>query len=71
METPELRTITIARDIAEEEAATAYEALSEEILDLREEIAGLRRRFAEQAAFNAAQYRGILAELERLRGALG
>lgn len=34
---PDLHTITIARDIAEEEAATAYEALSEEVQELREE----------------------------------
>lgn len=37
--TPELRTITIARELAEEEAATAYDTLSEEILDLRKEVA--------------------------------
>lgn len=67
----DLRTVTIARDIAEEEAATAYDALSEEILELREEVAVLRRRWAEQAAFHTANYRAILKELERLRGTLG
>ncbi len=35
---PELRTVTIARDIAEEEAANAYDALSEEVQELRQEM---------------------------------
>lgn len=61
---PELRTLTIARHIAEEEAATAYDALSEEILDLREEVAGLRREMA-------ALRRAVIEELEQLREALG
>lgn len=67
----DFRTVTIARDIAEEEAETAYEALSQEMQELREEVAGLRRRMTEEAAFHSANYRAILTELERLRGGLG
>lgn len=61
--TVELRTAIIARDIAEEEAATAYDALSEDILELREEVAGLRREILTLRI-------SLLAELERLREAL-
>jgi len=61
--TPDLRTITIARDIAAEEAATAYDAMSEEMLELRAEVAGLRREILTLRC-------GLLAELERLREAL-
>ncbi len=60
---PEFRTVTIARDIAEEEAATAYDALSEEILELREEVAGLRREILTLRC-------SVVAELERLRETL-
>lgn len=67
----EFRTVTIAREIAEEEAADAYEALSAEIQELRDEIAEIRRRMAEAERSHTANYRGILAELERLREALG
>lgn len=57
------RTAALARDIAEEEAADAYEALSEEIAELRDEVAGLRREIA-------SLRRGVLGELERVREAL-
>lgn len=60
---PELRTVTIARHIAQEEAADAYDALSDEILELREEVGALRREMA-------AIKRVVLEELERLREAL-
>lgn len=61
--TPELRAFTIARDIAEEEAADAYEALSEDVAELREEVGALRRDIA-------ALRRGVLEELERVKEAL-
>lgn len=67
----DFRTLTIAREFAEEEAEDAYDALSEEMQELREEVAALRRRMAEQAAFHSANYRAIMMELERLRGTLG
>ena len=70
-ETPELRTITIARDIAEEEAADAYEALSEEIQELRAEVAALRRLVTGLLEEMTALRRGMLDELVRLREALG
>ncbi len=60
---PELRTVTIVRDIAEEEAADAYEALSEDIAELREEVGALRREIA-------ALRRGVLEELERVKDLL-
>jgi len=61
---PDLRTVTIARDIAEEEAADAYDALFSEILDLREEVEALRRELG-------TLRRTMLVELNRLRDALG
>lgn len=67
----DLRTVTIARELAEEEAADAYDALSEDVLELREDVANLQRRMAEQAAVHTANYRAILKELERLREGLG
>lgn len=60
---PELRTVTIARDIAEEEAATAYDALSVDIAELHQHVLELQREIA-------ALRRGILEELVRLREAL-
>jgi len=73
---PYLLTVTIARDIAEEgsyerrlkggrtrRAAGAYEAVSEEILELREEVEVLRREVA-------ALKRGVLEELERVKETL-
>ena len=57
---------TIARDIAEEEAADAYEALSDEVQELREEIAILRSAVEAQGRRLAVIERGILQELRRL-----
>lgn len=53
---PELRTVTIA----EEEAATAYDALSEDVQELRDEVAGLRREIA-------TLRRTVIEELERVK----
>ncbi len=66
----DFRTVTIARDIAEEEAATAYDALSEEILELRHEIGMLRRLINEERAWHGARYLRMLEELRKLRDAL-
>lgn len=60
---PDLRTVTIVRDIAEEEAATAYDALSVEVLELREKVEMLRREMQ-------AIKRAVLEELVRIRNTL-
>jgi len=62
-EIPDLRTVTITRDIAEEEAADAYEALSEEIQELREEVVLLHMEIA-------TLRRGVLEQLEQVKEAL-
>lgn len=67
----DLRTVTIARDVAEEEAETAYDALSEEVQELRDEVAVLRCEVVAHRGELAAIERGILEELVRLREALG